>query len=46
VKTGGLSDFRLQHVYVIFEDGTACTGVRSRVLGYLSKIQARLPDGA
>jgi Cu(I)/Ag(I) efflux system membrane protein CusA/SilA len=40
-----LSDFGYSYVYVIFEDGTDLYWARSRVLEYLSKIQARLPDG-
>src|SRR5438045_7409676 len=44
VKTvRGLSDFGYSYVYVIFEDGTDLYWARSRVLEYLSKIQARLP---
>jgi copper/silver efflux system protein len=46
VKTiRGLSDFGFSYVYVIFEDGTDLYWARSRVLEYLSKIQARLPEG-
>jgi Cu(I)/Ag(I) efflux system membrane protein CusA/SilA len=46
VKTiRGLTDFGFSYVYVIFEDGTDLYWARSRVLEYLSKIQARLPDG-
>jgi copper/silver efflux system protein len=41
----GLSDFGFSYVYVIFEDGTDLYWARSRVLEYLSKIQARLPAG-
>src|ERR1700704_3309301 len=41
----GLSDFGFSYVYVIFEDGTDLYWARSRVLEYLSKIQARLPEG-
>ena len=41
----GFSDFGFSYVYVIFEDGTDLYWARSRVLEYLSKIQARLPDG-
>jgi copper/silver efflux system protein len=40
-----LSDFGFSYVYVIFEDGTDLYWARSRVLEYLSKIQARLPQG-
>jgi Cu(I)/Ag(I) efflux system membrane protein CusA/SilA len=46
VKTiRGFSDFGFSYVYVIFEDGTDLYWARSRVLEYLSKIQARLPEG-
>ncbi|MBY0275856.1 CusA/CzcA family heavy metal efflux RND transporter [Candidatus Binatia bacterium] len=41
----GLSDFGYSYVYVIFEDGTDLYWARSRVLEYLSKILARLPEG-
>jgi copper/silver efflux system protein len=41
----GYSDFGFSYVYVIFEDGTDLYWARSRVIEYLSKIQARLPDG-
>ena len=40
-----LSDFGFSYVYVIFEDGTDLYWARSRVLEYLSKIQAQLPPG-
>jgi Cu(I)/Ag(I) efflux system membrane protein CusA/SilA len=39
------SDFGYSYVYVIFQDGTDLYWARSRVLEYLSKIQARLPPG-
>ncbi|HRK60975.1 MAG TPA: efflux RND transporter permease subunit [Candidatus Omnitrophota bacterium] len=39
----GFSDFGYSYVYVIFEDGTDLYWARSRVLEYLSKIQAGLP---
>src|SRR4029450_4683084 len=39
------SDFGYSYVYVIFQDGTDLYWARSRVLEYLSKIQARLPKG-
>jgi Cu(I)/Ag(I) efflux system membrane protein CusA/SilA len=39
----GFSDFGFSYVYVIFQDGTDIYWARSRVLEYLSKIQARLP---
>lgn len=39
----GFSDFGYSYVYVLFEDGTDIYWARSRVLEYLSKIQARLP---
>ncbi len=41
----GFSDFGFSYVYAIFEDGTDLYWARSRVLEYLSKIQARLPEG-
>jgi len=41
----GFSDFGYSFVYVIFEDGTDLYWARSRVLEYLSKIAARLPEG-
>jgi len=41
----GLSDFGFSYVYVIFEDGTDIYWARSRVLEYLSKITAGLPQG-
>jgi Cu(I)/Ag(I) efflux system membrane protein CusA/SilA len=41
----GLSDFGYSYVYVVFEDGTDLYWARSRVLEYLSKILARLPEG-
>jgi Cu(I)/Ag(I) efflux system membrane protein CusA/SilA len=41
----GFSDFGFSYVYVIFEDGADLYWARSRVLEYLSKIQARLPEG-
>ncbi|MDX1999720.1 MAG: CusA/CzcA family heavy metal efflux RND transporter [Thermoanaerobaculia bacterium] len=41
----GFSDFGFSYVYVIFEDGTDLYWARSRVLEYLSKIEARLPEG-
>ncbi|HJU83454.1 MAG TPA: CusA/CzcA family heavy metal efflux RND transporter, partial [Holophagaceae bacterium] len=41
----GFSDFGYSYVYVIFEDNTDLYWARSRVLEYLSKIQARLPQG-
>ena len=39
------SDFGFSYVYVIFEDGTDIYWARSRVLEYLSKITAKLPEG-
>ena len=46
VKTiRGFSDFGFSYVYVIFKDGTDIYWARSRVLEYLSKITARLPEG-
>ena len=41
----GFSDFGFSYVYVIFEDGTDLYWARSRVIEYLSKIQARMPQG-
>jgi len=41
----GFTDFGFSYVYVIFQDGTDLYWARSRVLEYLSKIQARLPEG-
>lgn len=41
----GFSDFGFSYVYVIFEDGTDLYWARSRVLEYLSQIQATLPEG-
>src|SRR5512147_1578327 len=41
----GFSDFGYSFVYVVFQDGTDIYWARSRVLEYLSKIQARLPEG-
>ncbi|MHB8878261.1 MAG: efflux RND transporter permease subunit, partial [Myxococcaceae bacterium] len=41
----GFSDFGFSYVYIIFEDGTDLYWARSRVLEYLSKIQAQLPQG-
>ncbi len=41
----GFSDFGFSYIYVIFEDGTDIYWARSRVLEYLSKIQAKLPNG-
>lgn len=41
----GFSDFGFSYVYVIFEDGTDVYWARTRVLEYLSKINAQLPAG-
>lgn len=41
----GFTDFGYSFVYVIFQDGTDPYWARSRVLEYLSKIQAQLPQG-
>lgn len=41
----GFSDFGYSYVYVVFDDGTDIYWARSRVLEYLSKVQAQLPDG-
>jgi len=42
----GYSFFGFSFVYIIFEDGTDLYWARSRVLEYLSGIQASLPDSA
>jgi copper/silver efflux system protein len=42
----GYSLFGDSFVYVLFEDGTDLYWARSRVLEYLSQVQARLPAGA
>jgi Cu(I)/Ag(I) efflux system membrane protein CusA/SilA len=41
----GQSFFGLSFVYAIFDDGTDLYWARSRVLEYLSGVQAKLPDG-
>ncbi len=41
----GYSMFGMSFVYVIFEEGTDIYWARSRVLEYLSTLQARLPAG-
>ena len=41
----GQSFFGLSFVYAIFEDGTDLYWARSRVLEYMSGVQAKLPDG-
>lgn len=41
----GYSMFGMSFVYVIFEEGTDPYWARSRVLEYLSSLQARLPPG-
>jgi copper/silver efflux system protein len=41
----GASDFGFSYVYIIFEDGTDIYWARSRVLEYLSKVTASLPQG-
>jgi Cu(I)/Ag(I) efflux system membrane protein CusA/SilA len=41
----GLSFYGLSFVYAIFEDGTDLYWARSRVLEYMSGVQARLPEG-
>ena len=41
----GFSDFGYSYVYVIFDEGTDIYWARSRVLEYLSKVQASLPNG-
>jgi Cu(I)/Ag(I) efflux system membrane protein CusA/SilA len=42
----GFSFFGDSFVYVLFEDGTDLYWARSRVLEYLSQVQARFPAGA
>ncbi|MBP8233318.1 MAG: efflux RND transporter permease subunit [Rhizorhabdus sp.] len=42
----GFSFFGDSFVYILFEDGTDLYWARSRVLEYLSQVQARLPPGA
>ncbi|MEO6378498.1 MAG: CusA/CzcA family heavy metal efflux RND transporter, partial [Caulobacteraceae bacterium] len=42
----GYSFFGDSFVYVLFEDGTDLYWARSRVLEYLSQVQARLPESA
>jgi Cu(I)/Ag(I) efflux system membrane protein CusA/SilA len=39
------SDYGFSYIYVIFEDGTDVYWARSRVLEYLSKVSANLPEG-
>ena len=41
----GFSDYGYSYVYVIFEDGTDLYWARSRVIEYLSRINAQLPSG-
>ncbi|OYZ23529.1 MAG: CusA/CzcA family heavy metal efflux RND transporter [Bdellovibrio sp. 28-41-41] len=41
----GFSDYGYSYVYVIFEDGTDLYWARSRVVEYLSRISASLPQG-
>src|SRR5512142_1271806 len=41
----GFSDFGFSYVYVIFADGTDMYWARSRVLEYLNKISAQMPQG-
>jgi copper/silver efflux system protein len=41
----GFSDFGFSYVYVVFDDGTDLYWARARVLEYLSKIAAQLPQG-
>ncbi len=45
VDVRGYSMFGMSFVYVIFQDGTDPYWARSRVLEYLTAIQARLPEG-
>ena len=42
----GYSFFGDSYVYVLFEDGTDLYWARSRVLEYMSQVQARMPEGA
>ncbi len=42
----GYSMFGMSFVYVVFQEGTDVYWARSRVLEYLSSLQARLPPGA
>ena len=42
----GYSSFGDSFIYVLFEDGTDLYWARSRVLEYLSQVQARLPATA
>ncbi len=42
----GYSMFGMSFVYVIFQEGTDVYWARSRVLEYLSSLEARLPPGA
>jgi Cu(I)/Ag(I) efflux system membrane protein CusA/SilA len=41
----GFSDFGFSYVYIVFEDGTDIYWARSRVLEYLNKVTASLPQG-
>ncbi len=41
----GFTDFGFSFIYVIFQDGTDIYWARSRVLEYLKKIEANLPEG-
>ena len=41
----GFTMFGMSFVYVIFEDGTDLYWARSRVIEYLSKVAAQLPEG-
>lgn len=41
----GFSDFGYSYVYVVFEDGTDIYWARSRIVEYLSKVLASLPQG-
>ncbi|MBY0384249.1 CusA/CzcA family heavy metal efflux RND transporter, partial [bacterium] len=41
----GFSDYGFSYVYVIFEDGTDLYWARSRVVEYLNRITAQLPQG-
>lgn len=40
----GISDYGFSYVYVVFEEGTDVYWGRSRVIEYMDKIKAKLPD--
>ena len=41
----GFTMFGISFVYVVFKDGTDAYWVRSRVVEYLPKVKAKLPEG-